>query len=73
MKYERYRNIQVYGLSEFSCEFLPDGMYGRGCATEFSACVAGSMIPMVCPASLKYDEVSVKCLAAVCVFCLLPK
>lgn len=46
------------------CEFLADGMYDLGCNTDFIACVAGRAIRMMCPAKLKYDAISDKCLAA---------
>lgn len=48
----------------FSCVNLPDGFYDLGCNTEFIACVAERAIPMQCPANLKYDSISDKCLAA---------
>ncbi|VDM42419.1 unnamed protein product [Toxocara canis] len=63
----RNGNFKVVAFSRVdfyvsSCVGRPDGMYGNGCSSEFTACVSGTATVMRCPANLKYDEKSRKCL-----------
>ncbi|KHN87519.1 Chondroitin proteoglycan 2 [Toxocara canis] len=48
--------------TEFSCTDLPDGVYAQGCSSQFVVCVARRAFLMTCPANMKYDDLSKRCL-----------
>uniref|UniRef100_A0A0N5AJZ8 Chitin-binding type-2 domain-containing protein n=1 Tax=Syphacia muris TaxID=451379 RepID=A0A0N5AJZ8_9BILA len=47
----------------FDCKNRRDGIYGMGCSKTFAVCVAGDVKLMLCPETLKFDAVSVRCLS----------